>query len=209
MTDTRLAIFDFDGTLADSAAWAIGLFNPLADKFGFKRVSRDEIEMLRGQSNREILRYMAIPMWKLPSIAKHARELGRRDAHLIPLFPGAAELLSRLDEAGVRIAIVSSNGEDTIRTVLGPELAARVAHYGCGASLFGKAAKFRGAMKACGATKQATVCVGDEGRDIEAARQVGLKCVAVTWGYATEAALREAEPDVMVGSFDELAAALA
>src|SRR3954451_19595424 len=64
-----LAIFDFDGTLADSAIWMAGVFNDVADRFGYRRVSEDELQMLRGRSNREIVRYLGVPAWKLPFIA--------------------------------------------------------------------------------------------------------------------------------------------
>jgi phosphoglycolate phosphatase len=194
--------------LADSAAWLIGAINPMARQFGFRSVGAEEIAMLRGQSSREILRYLRVPLWRLPAIARHARELSARDADAIPLFPGAAELLSRLDAAGVRLAIVSSNAEETIRRVLGPELSATFCHFGCGTSIFGKAAKLRAAVRHAGVSREATLCIGDETRDIEAARKAGLPCVAVTWGYATEAALRRAGPDRTVGSLADLEALL-
>mgnify|MGYP000104766793 CR=1 FL=1 len=41
-----LVIFDFDGTLADSAAWMMRAVNPMARRYGFKTVSDDEIETL-------------------------------------------------------------------------------------------------------------------------------------------------------------------
>ncbi len=50
--------------------------------------------------------------------------------------------------------------------------------------------------------------VGDEVRDIEAARSVGMATAAVTWGCARESALREAGPDVVFQSVEELKRAL-
>jgi phosphoglycolate phosphatase len=54
-----LVIFDFDGTLADSTAWAIRAVRPLAERFKFKAVTEDEIAMLRGRTSREIIDYLA------------------------------------------------------------------------------------------------------------------------------------------------------
>ena len=45
-------------------------------------------------------------------------------------------------------------------------------------------------------------------RDIEAARAAGLHCAAVSWGYATEQALRSAAPDLVLSSVAELEEAL-
>src|SRR4051812_1838424 len=192
MPDLRydLAIFDFDGTLADSAAWMAGVFNDVADRFGYRRVSEDELQMLRGRNNREIVRYLGVPAWKLPFIASHMRKLVARDAGKIRLFEGVGDLLARLSGSGVTLAIVSSNTEETIRRILGPENAARIAWYECGASLYGKAAKFRRVVKRSGVSPDRAICIGDEARDIEAAAQAGLSSGAVTWGYATEALLR-------------------
>lgn len=50
--------------------------------------------------------------------------------------------------------------------------------------------------------------IGDETRDIEAAKAIGLAAGAVSWGYATPAALRSAEPQFMFESFSRLVAAV-
>lgn len=200
-----LAIFDFDGTLADSADWFMGALNKAAVRFGFRVLSDAEIAMLRGRSNREIIRYLQVPMWKMPMIARFIRQLAREDIDSIRLFPGTDDLLRRLREAGVSIAIVSSNAEATIRQVLGPENAARVSVYECGASLFGKASKFRKVLKRTGTPASSAIAIGDEARDIEAARQAGIAAGAVTWGYATPALLQDCKPDALFSTLPELA----
>ena len=43
-----LAIFDFDGTLADSAAWFRSRINQVAQRYGFRQVTDEELERLRG-----------------------------------------------------------------------------------------------------------------------------------------------------------------
>ena len=75
----KLVIFDFDGTLADSAGWLFGVLNQVADRYGFRRTSEAEIAMLRGRDNREIVRYLGVPAWKLPLIAAHMRRRVARD----------------------------------------------------------------------------------------------------------------------------------
>lgn len=143
----RLIIFDFDGTLADSIGWMAGVFNEVARAHGFRTLGVAEMAMLRGKSNREIVKYLGVPAWRMPFIAMHMRKLAAEAAPRLSLFEGTGELLRALKARGLTLAIVSSNGEDTIRRVLGPELAGLVSHYGCGASVFGKAAKFRSVMR--------------------------------------------------------------
>jgi phosphoglycolate phosphatase len=204
----RLVIFDFDGTLADSGPWFRARFNGVARRFGFKTLADDEFERLRGETNRAILDHLGVPMWKLPLIARHMRRLAAEEAESIPLFPGAAACLRRLDEAGIALAIVSSNREDTIRRILGPESAARIRHYACGAALFGKAAKIRGVLKRARVAGDQALSVGDEVRDIEAAAEARVATGAVTWGYATPAILIAHGPTHLFRSFDEIANAV-
>jgi phosphoglycolate phosphatase len=199
-----LVIFDFDGTLADSTAWAIRAVRPLAERFKFKMVTEDEIAMLRGRTSREIIAYLGLPLWKVPLVAAHGKKMMAAEAHAIPLFSGTGDLLRGLSAAGLRLAIVSSNSEATIRSILGDELAGLVDHYGCGAAIFGKAAKFKAVVKAARISKDRVLCIGDETRDIEAAREAGLACGAVEWGYATRRALADHGPTMMFAAMDEI-----
>jgi phosphoglycolate phosphatase-like HAD superfamily hydrolase len=46
--------------------------------------------------------------------------------------------------------------------------------------------------------------IGDEFRDMAAARKAGVQAVAVTWGYHAESLLRQTEPNVVVNQPSEL-----
>lgn len=200
----RLIIFDFDGTLADSAAWFAGALNGVARRYGFREIDLAEMARLRGRPNHEIMQALKVSPWKLPFIAAHIRKLTAEAAPSIDLFPGVADMLRRLSARGVKVAIVSSNSEAVVRRVLGPELAGLVAHYGCGASIFGKATKFRQVIRAAGVADADVLSVGDEVRDIEAARKVRLAAGAVTWGYATPEILQAQRPSAMFETTDDV-----
>ena len=185
----KLAIFDFDGTLADSVGWFIPVLNELAPRHGFRSVSAAEIEDLRHCDNREIMRRLGVPLWKLPRIADDVRARMARDADQIRLFDGMAALLDTLHRARIVCAIVSSNAEANVRKILGPEGIAAVTHFDCGASLFGKDKKFRRTIKRAGVPPDQTICIGDEQRDVEAAHSAGAASGIVTWGYASPSLL--------------------
>ncbi|PWC32334.1 HAD hydrolase-like protein [Azospirillum sp. TSO35-2] len=201
----RLAIFDFDGTLADSFPWFVGVLNGVAERYGFKPVEPDEVEQLRGYDARRIMRHLRVPGWKLPFIANHMRGLMARDIDGVRLFDGVPATLQALHGRGVSIAIVSSNSADNIRRVLGPENAALVTHLGCGSSLFGKPAKFRRMMRQTGIPADRAIAIGDELRDIDAARRVGMACAAVGWGYSRVDALAAHRPDRLLTRVEEIA----
>jgi phosphoglycolate phosphatase len=200
-----LAIFDFDGTLADSADWFFAAYDAVAARFGLRRASRAELEGMRALGTREIMRSLDVPMWKVPLIARHMRRRMAGEIGGITLFPGIADALVALHGRGVGLAIVSSNAEGNVRAVLGEELAGRVAFWGCGTALFGKAKKLRQAMRACGAAPGRTIAIGDETRDVEAARAVGIASGAVLWGYAAPAALVAAGPTLVLREVGEVA----
>ncbi|WP_027575343.1 HAD-IA family hydrolase [Bradyrhizobium sp. WSM1743] len=199
-----LAIFDLDGTLADSFPWFLRTINDVADRFNFRRVAIEEIEELRRASSREILARLEVPLWKLPAIARHARRLKAEAAAEISLFAGVEAMLRTVAENGVQLALVTSDSEANAREKLG-EAAALFAHFDCSASLFGKAAKFRRVIRRAGVEPSKVISIGDEVRDIEAARAVGIACGAVCWGYAAPAALRALGPDHVFERMDEIA----
>lgn len=202
-----LAIFDLDGTLVDSFPWFLRTINDVADRFGFRRVTDEDVEALRHASTREILSRLEVPIWKLPAIARYARRLKGEAAAEISLFAGVETMLHALAERGVQLALVTSDSEANAREKLGAA-AVLFSHFDCAASVFGKPAKFRRVIRRAGVEPGQVVAIGDEVRDVEAARAVGIACGAVCWGYAAPAALRALEPDYMFERMDEITSAL-
>ena len=202
-----LAIFDLDGTLVDSFPWFLRTINDIADRFGFRRVRDEDIEELRRASTREILGRLEVQLWKLPAIARYARRLKGEAASEISLFAGTDAMLRTLAGHGVQLALVTSDSEVNARQKLGAS-AALFQHFDCAASVFGKPAKFRRVIRRAGVVPQDVISIGDEVRDIEAARALGIACGAVSWGYAAPAALQALAPDYMFTQMDEIADAL-
>jgi len=203
----RLAIFDFDGTLADTFPVFRDVFDTVIERFALRRPTADEVEWLRRQPTADILRWLGVPMWQLPAIMRFARTRMQARASEITLFPGIAPLLAELAAAETRIAVVSSNAERTVRTVLGPTLMAQVSALRCGVGLLGKASRLRGVMRRERVDAAEVVFVGDEERDVTAARGAGVRAIAVAWGYADPSALAHA--DVVCDRVETLARELA
>jgi phosphoglycolate phosphatase len=203
-----LAIFDLDGTLADSLPWFQGHVNDVADRFGFRRIAEADIEPLRRMGPHEILLHLGVPRWKVPFIARHMRRLKAAHIDDIPMFPGAPETLHALAGGGVRLALVTSDSEANARRQLGPANAALFADFACGVSVFGKAPKFRRVSKRAGIAPARTIGIGDEVRDIEAARAAGIAAGAVTWGYAAPETLAVLRPDYLFQGIGDIAPTL-
>jgi phosphoglycolate phosphatase len=162
----ELAVFDFDGTLADSFPFFVSVFNQLAARHGFRAVEGGEVEALRGLNAREVMRKLGLPARRLPRVARDFISVMRANRDRIAPFPGARELLVDLARADVHVGIVSSNAYDNVAAILGARATAAVRFFACGMSIFGKRAHLR---------KVPT--------DVEAARVEGIAFGAVAWGY--------------------------
>ena len=126
----------------------------------------------------------------------------------IPVFDGAETALQALKARGVRLAVVSSDSEASIRHTLRPEFSALFERIDGGSSLFGKASKLKKTLAAMGVSASEAVYAGDETRDAEAARKAGLRFAAVTWGYAAREALIDGKPDFLVERIGDLSGLL-
>lgn len=201
----RLAIFDFDGTLADSYPWFTSVLDHMAARHNFRAIDAAERESLRGASARVIMKTMGVSTWKLARIAKDFRAMKKDASSGIPLFPGIPEMLRELHGRGVVLALVSSDTEASVRIGLGPELSALFVHFDCGASLFGKARKFRKVLRKLSVTRTQTICIGDEDRDARAAVKAGIDFGAVTWGYSTPESLIAHNPKLTFARVEDIA----
>jgi phosphoglycolate phosphatase len=204
MMDYRLIIFDFDGTLADSFGWAAGLVNQFADQYGFRRIEPNERESLRVLDAKTLIQHLGVPAWKIPIMAAHVRKLMGQQIDQIPLFAGISEQLHCLAAGGITLAVVSSNAEQNIRRVLGPDNSALIAYFECGAGIFGKAPKLKTVLRKSGIAAAQAILVGDEIRDQHAAQQVQMAFGAVAWGYTNYAALLARGPELAFESVTEL-----
>ena len=203
MTRYRLAIFDFDGTLADSLDWFRASFQETIARFDLAPVSPEELEGMRGLSAREIMARLKVSMWQLPVIFSDMRKRKLAAASETSLFAGIPAMLADLQRLGVKTAIVSSDSEASVRQVLGPT-ASLITRFDCGAALFGKHWKFRRVARKLGAKPTETICIGDEIRDIEAADAASMDSGAVAWGYALPAALQAAKPTHLFNSIEQI-----
>lgn len=199
----KLAIFDFDGTLADSFPFFTSVFNRLAQRHGFRSVAPEEVSQLRRLNARQIMTHLGMPAWKLPIVATNFISL-MSDAASVPLFEGVSELLGHLADEEVVLAIVSSNSYENVERVLGPENMRRVSYFECGVSIFGKRSRIRKVLKNSGIRPGEAIYIGDQSTDLEAARAEKVAFGAVSWGYGDVEALRSLAPDELFTRADDI-----
>jgi phosphoglycolate phosphatase len=189
-----LAIFDFDGTLADSFAFFLSVFNELAARHGFRAVDAAEVPALRRLGARELMQRVGMPARKLPAVTRDFIGLMRQDRASVRLFEGVEDVLLELHAKGIALGVVSSNSRDNVLHVLG-QAARAVRYLECGVSIFGKRARLRRVVRKSQVKTESALYIGDQPTDLEAARAEGVAFGAVAWGYGDIEALRELRPE--------------
>jgi phosphoglycolate phosphatase len=200
----KLVLFDFDGTLADSFPWFLELANKAAAQYRFGRIEEADRERLRGYEARQVMAHLGMAPWKAPLVARFMRRQMAQEIDRISLFPGVDLMLEGLFRKGVTIAVVSSNSEENIRRMLGARLSAFIRYYEGGISMFGKRHKLRKVLAASGVQPAEALAVGDEIRDLEAARAAGIPFGAVAWGYTRLEALVACSPEEVFTRVEEI-----
>jgi phosphoglycolate phosphatase len=199
----KLVVWDFDGTLADSLPTAAAIFNRLAAEMGFAPVG--DLGAARGLSTRQVLKQHGISMWRRPKLVRKYQAAAAEEADRMKLVAGLPEVLAALAGSGVRLGVLSSNREDNIRRCLRANGAEGHFAFVVGdPRLFGKSKALKRIALAERADRAEVLYIGDELRDVEAAKKVGAKVAAVTWGFHTAELLRTGAPDYVVEAPSEL-----
>lgn len=194
-------IFDFDGTLADSMQLFIDAVNKSAARLHHGTIDPADVAMLRDRNPRQILRHLRISMLKLPLVMRGVRkEVGRGVARARP-SADMAETLARLKKGGCRVGILTSNAEQSVREFLSGNGIDVFDFVYSGRSAFGKGRTLRSIAKRSGGR---VFYVGDEVRDVEAARKAGASMIAVSWGFNTADALMREGPDYLATSPEQI-----
>jgi phosphoglycolate phosphatase len=203
----RAVIFDFDGTIADSLPAIIQVFEELTDRKG--QYGDAQIQEFRDLSIPELMKALKISKWRGLRLLFRGRRMLRDHLEAISVHDGMAEVIRRLHADGIPLYVISSNSTENVLHYLAHHKLHQYFDgvYG-GASLLGKAPLILRVLKREKIAKTKSWYVGDEMRDVTAARAVGLNIASVTWGYNTHAALATKQPDVIVDTADELRRAL-
>ena len=123
----------------------------------------------------------------------------------IPMFSGMDEVLEGLHKKGIRLLIISSNSSSNISKFLSMHGSKKYFKkiYG-GVGLLGKSSALRKVLKSNKLSPEDVIYVGDEVRDIEAARDVDLDVVAVSWGFNDVSLLALEKPTAIARTRPEL-----
>jgi phosphoglycolate phosphatase len=195
----KAIIFDFDGTLADTHDALLEITNRLAAEFGYKPVSETELELLKSLSSKEIVKRSQIAPIVIPFLLKRIKtELGKEIRNL-KTIAGIETALLQLKKQGYQLGIVTSNHKDNVLVFLkNNNLESLFDFIYSGASLFGKHKILARILKQYNLKPDEVIYVGDETRDILAAKKSQIKAMAVGWGFNSPSVLAQHHPDFLI-----------
>lgn len=211
----RTVVFDLDGTLIDSAADVGRAVNRVLAAHDLAPIEDGEtLRALMGEGGRVRTRKaFAMRGVDLGEAALSARvkEFVRYYAEdpvaKTVAYPGVADTLRQLAEAGVRLAVCTNKYEDSARDILGRLGLMPPIEDAAGADSFDVRKPHPGhilrLLERMGADPASALMVGDSIHDIEAAHAAGLPVVAVSWGYTTVPA-RSLGADAVIDAFPEV-----
>lgn len=212
------AVFDLDGTLAETAPDLIGAANDLLAARNLAQMDPSIARTTAGRGGKALIdrgfKEAGRPLSSSEVDALFPAYLEAYAARIdqeTSLYPGVLEALDRLSGAGWRLTICTNKPQGLAETLLGR---------------LGVRDRFRGlvgadtlpvrkpdprpvweAIARAGGAADGAVMIGDSKTDRDAGRNAEIPVVLVSFGYAAEpiAALK---PDAVIDHFDELGAAL-
>lgn len=201
----KVIIFDFDGTIADTleALWCIT--NRLATQFGYQQISQEELAQIRNLTSQQIIKHSGISIFKFPLLIGKIKAELSNDITKIKLISEIELALIQLKNKGNRLWILSSNSQENILEFLKKNNLQDVFELVyTGATIFGKSKILKKLIKQEKIKPEECIYVGDETRDIEAARRSNIRAIAVSWGFNSKEVLAAQNPDFLLQHPSEL-----
>jgi len=191
-------MFDFDGTLADSLKLGMVVANNLSRRHNYPPLTESDIESFRGIPLKEVFKRLRLPFYKLPFFVHQVKmEMSKHLDELQP-FPDIPETLQALRDAGIPMSLLTSNSNKVVLPFLEKHGMDVFERYVCDVGLFRKSRALRKELKRQEVKARNPVYIGDEQRDISAAKHIRIPVIAVTWGFHPRHILEKQNPEYLI-----------
>lgn len=204
MVKYKYVLFDFDGTLADTEEVNFVIYQKLAEKYNLRNITIDELGHIKKMSARELMAYVELKKRYLPFLLKRGKNLLKQDIRNIkPCKKDIFDTVIQLKNMGIQTAIITTNSKSNVQMFL-DEQNANIFDFISSSSMFGKESKMRKIIKKEKLSLDEVLYVGDEIRDVHAAKNTGIHIASVAWGYNTVESLKKHKPDYIIYEPSEL-----
>lgn len=193
----KAVIFDLDGTLLDTLDDLASAVNYALSTYSLPQRSREEICSFIGNGAKKLILRASENDARSDEILESFRLYYKEhSADTTKPYEDVLEMLSSLKEKGIKTAVLS-NKPDFLTTALSKKYFGDLIGFAQGEkehegiprkpapdALFS-------VMETLGVAKEETVYVGDSDVDIKTAKNAGVDCISVTWGFKSKAFLEE------------------
>lgn len=206
-----LIVWDWDGTLADSAGMITHAIVDAAAQVGLPALNPDAARNIIGLGLRESIHalYGDIPADQAQALAAQYSANYYAGEQAIPLFDGAKETIIELNRRGYKLAVATGKGRRGLNLAL--------QHCGLGGyfhatrtmdECFSKPhpQMLEEIMDACVIPPERTLMIGDTSYDLQMAKNADVQAVAVTYGAQSHDKLLSYNSIEIFHQFDELSA---
>lgn len=197
-------IFDFDGVLADTLPFAVKSAMEINSELKLLSAEKINPEEFRAMDMQEFINKFKISKIKLLMFVFKYRSKLNKEIENMPTFNDLKSTLSDLKSRNIKLGIVTSNQRNIVMKFLKHNDLDLFDFVFSTLSLFHKEKMILSSLKKFKLNKEETIYVGDETRDIQAARAAGLKVASVTWGYNLESLLVKYKPDFVINRPQDL-----
>jgi phosphoglycolate phosphatase len=207
----KLAIFDFDGTLVDSAPGIVDVMRDVVEEY---LLSKEIFEKWRQLVGVPLLQQAQIILpekdakFHLELINRYRTIYDTKVIEICPLFPGLITMLDQLVTNNVELAIVSSKRRSLVEVVLDHHNLARYFRLVVGQQDVGNHKPHPEGVHltvdSFGIRHKDVVVIGDSSFDLDMARAAGVDSIGVTTGIHTREILARSGPIEIVESLDDV-----
>lgn len=212
----KYILFDLDGTLTDPKIGITSCVQYALHKLGIEETDLDKLEPFIGPPLLDSFReFYGFDEEKGQQAVVYYRErfstVGLFENNI---YPGIAQMLERMKQAGRRLAVASSKPVVFVKQILEHFEILSYFDVVVGSELDGTRVKKEEVVEEalrqlrCDVNGHDIVMVGDRKYDIEGAKTYGIDSIGVAYGYAACGELEEAGADVIVETVEELERAL-
>ena len=207
----RLVVFDWDGTLLDSAGAIVACIQAAAADLGLPPPDDKTARQVIGLGLHDALSQAlpGVPSEEYQTVAERYRHHYLSQDHELALFAGAYELVEELYAAGYLLGVATGKSRLGLNRALEASGLKRYFHATrCADECSSKPAPdmLLEIMDELGASPKHTLMIGDTTHDLQMARNAGVGALAVGYGAHPREALEAEQPLGLFDEFTELTA---
>lgn len=197
-------LFDLDGTIVDSEAVAVEVFQTSYDAYVGGQAPVEQFLAMAGRPFEQIIDELGLPA----EMAADFRSRSMAQAHRVRIFPGMWDVLTACRDLGASLGIITGKDRPRAEYLMASLGITQLCQHLVTPSDPPRPKPapdgVRWLQTRLGAVAEDTILIGDSASDILAATSAGVRAVACLWGAGQRCDLLAVRPDHVVADCADL-----